>query len=245
LPPGLPADVAAMMAHLIEAGVLTATLSDDWCRLTAGDQIIWQVSEPARSALMLAVADRRLESVLADQRTDPPESALPAHRYPSAVACCDQWTAAARQARCPGCLRRRSPRLRQALYECPHGNEIRRLEGSLEIACLDCGLRFCLWTGCQDPAVRAGMSGGKPLWCAAHAPLPGLTRELVGWAHRTFPDLAALKEGLDECVHDTASQPASDVNNGGIADQIDYLVAEHGAAGARRLLEDLRPGPRR
>ncbi|MFC4048353.1 hypothetical protein ACFOY4_01545 [Actinomadura syzygii] len=58
-------------------------------------------------------------------------------------------------------------------------------------------------------------------------------------------DLVALAEGreltpedLDEAVHETASQRASEVNNGGLAVQIDYLIDALGPKGARSVIED-------
>ncbi|MFF5265012.1 hypothetical protein ACFY4C_39350 [Actinomadura viridis] len=64
-------------------------------------------------------------------------------------------------------------------------------------------------------------------------------------------ELVALAEGigltpedLDEAVHETASKRASEVNNGGLAAQIDYLVDAFGPKGTRSIIEDCRPKPR-
>ena len=41
-------------------------------------------------------------------------------------------------------------------------------------------------------------------------------------------DLGLSDEDLDEIVHEVASKTASDVNNGGVSSQIEYLVAQLG-----------------
>jgi len=85
-----------------------------------------------------------------------------------------------------------------------------------------------------------------------------LTPELVGVSGKWSPrpdaaDLAAAverlaskaesagiqPEELDEMVHELASSVAADVNNGGLEDQIRYLVEGLGAKYAERQLDDL------
>jgi hypothetical protein len=46
---------------------------------------------------------------------------------------------------------------------------------------------------------------------------------------------------LDEHVHDLASRPASDINNGGLADQIAYIVRTAGPAEAERIIRAAAP----
>jgi hypothetical protein len=61
----------------------------------------------------------------------------------------------------------------------------------------------------------------------------------------TTDELVALAEGigltpedLDEAVHETASKRASEVNNGGLEAQIDYLIDAFGPQGARSVIEE-------
>lgn len=44
---------------------------------------------------------------------------------------------------------------------------------------------------------------------------------------------------LDELVHETASQTASDVNNGGLDAQLSYLIDEIGTDGVRAFLKTI------
>ena len=53
---------------------------------------------------------------------------------------------------------------------------------------------------------------------------------------RLVNDLGLTDEDLDEIVHDIASEVASDINNGGVSSQIEYLVAQHGKEEAERAL---------
>ena len=53
-------------------------------------------------------------------------------------------------------------------------------------------------------------------------------------------DSAGLKpEDLDELVHELASSIAADINNGGLEDQVRYLVEGLGAEHAERQIDDL------
>lgn len=49
--------------------------------------------------------------------------------------------------------------------------------------------------------------------------------------------LGIASEDLDEAVHDTASVPASATNNGGLGEQIAYLVEQLGAEETEKVLE--------
>jgi len=50
-------------------------------------------------------------------------------------------------------------------------------------------------------------------------------------------------DALDEVVHDAASEHAASVNNAGIAEQIEYLVAELGPDETERILNGLAAKP--
>jgi hypothetical protein len=53
-------------------------------------------------------------------------------------------------------------------------------------------------------------------------------------------DAAGLEpEDLDETVHELAASIATDANNGGLENQIRYMVAEMGAQHTDRQIEDL------
>lgn len=52
-------------------------------------------------------------------------------------------------------------------------------------------------------------------------------------------DKCLESEDLDEVVHDVASRSPSDINNGGLEDQIEYLVGALGAKDAKREIEKL------
>ena len=53
-------------------------------------------------------------------------------------------------------------------------------------------------------------------------------------------DAAGLQpEDFDEVVHEFAASVAADVNNGGLTDQIEYLVEGIGAQHAERQLDEL------
>jgi hypothetical protein len=55
---------------------------------------------------------------------------------------------------------------------------------------------------------------------------------LLAWAERI-----GLGSGqLDELIHDAVSKQASEINNGGLAAQIQFLAGTYGAGGARSLL---------
>jgi hypothetical protein len=67
-------------------------------------------------------------------------------------------------------------------------------------------------------------------------PQPPTPPELLELAHQTIDD----PEGLDEYVHDVASAQASDVNNGGLVAQLNFLVEHLGVEHTRKLLADHR-----
>jgi hypothetical protein len=51
-----------------------------------------------------------------------------------------------------------------------------------------------------------------------------------------------VSEDLDEAVHELAASIAADTNNGGLDDQIGYLVAEMGVEGTEKQLDRLIEG---
>jgi hypothetical protein len=56
---------------------------------------------------------------------------------------------------------------------------------------------------------------------------------------RTAEERGITPEQLDESVHEAAASAASSINNGGVADQITYLVEQFGAAETERILDEL------
>ena len=56
---------------------------------------------------------------------------------------------------------------------------------------------------------------------------------------RTAEDSGIMPEQLDEAVHEAAASAASSINNGGVADQITYLVEQFGAAETEEILDEL------
>jgi hypothetical protein len=86
------------------------------------------------------------------------------------------------------------------------------------------------WDGC----LTTGVSGGWSLQKEAEADAAVVER-LTGKA-----ESAGLEpEDLDESVHDVASSVAADINNGGLEDQVRYLVEGLGAQYAERQLDGL------
>jgi Asp-tRNA(Asn)/Glu-tRNA(Gln) amidotransferase A subunit family amidase len=86
------------------------------------------------------------------------------------------------------------------------------------------------WDGC----VAAGVSGKwSPRPDAAD--LAAAVERLASKAESA----GVRPEELDETVHELASSVAADVNNGGLEDQIRYLVEGLGAKYAERQLDDL------
>ncbi|MEV1179229.1 hypothetical protein, partial [Nonomuraea sp. NPDC049784] len=72
---------------------------------------------------------------------------------------------------------------------------------------------------------------------------PATVQAFVDWAEQA----GITPEDLDDYVHDLASEPASDTNNGGLHDQITFMIESCGEDGARDLLvrcepEKPRPG---
>lgn len=57
--------------------------------------------------------------------------------------------------------------------------------------------------------------------------------------HARAAELDLEEADLDDTVHDTASTHASQINDEGLAAQLDYLIQQHGAGGALALLNDL------
>jgi hypothetical protein len=51
--------------------------------------------------------------------------------------------------------------------------------------------------------------------------------------------LGVQPEDLDDAVHDAANVPASEINNGGLDNQIPFLVEELGTEETQRLLEEV------
>jgi hypothetical protein len=86
------------------------------------------------------------------------------------------------------------------------------------------------WDGCLTP----GVSGQWSLWKESEADAAVVER-LAGKA-----ESAGLEpEDLDELVHELASSVAADINNGGLDEQIKYLVEGLGAEHAERQLDGL------
>jgi len=105
-------------------------------------------------------------------------------------------------------------------------------------ACTEYGAEFGLgeatagrdWDGC----VTAGVSGKWSLRPDADG-LAAVVERLASKA-----DSAGLQpEDLDETVHELASSVAADVNNGGLEDQVRYLVEGLGARHAEKQLDEL------
>ena len=72
-------------------------------------------------------------------------------------------------------------------------------------------------------------------WEAAH---PDQDAGAVSRLTALARDLGVSEPDLDDYVHDLASNPASDINNGGLADQVGYLAAQAGAAEAERMIRE-------
>jgi hypothetical protein len=50
--------------------------------------------------------------------------------------------------------------------------------------------------------------------------------------------LGVSEPDLDDYVHDLASTPASDINNGGLAEQIAYMIRQGGSAGTEAMIRE-------
>ena len=105
-------------------------------------------------------------------------------------------------------------------------------------------------TACSKP--RAGEFGGGAVFVTASEikwnDAYGFVEEQTKAFHEqsAVPRLVQLVEesglaqdALDEAVHETAASSASSINNGGPAEQIEYLVVELGATEAERTLTTL------
>jgi hypothetical protein len=58
-------------------------------------------------------------------------------------------------------------------------------------------------------------------------------------------ELEVTCEDLDDLIHEIVSRQATKINNGGLQDQISYLIDQLGPQGTRAALEDLRTNPLR
>jgi hypothetical protein len=56
-------------------------------------------------------------------------------------------------------------------------------------------------------------------------------------------NLGLVPDDLDGLVHDAASQRASDINNGGLGPQVEFLAESYGAGWARSLIRNCGPDP--
>jgi hypothetical protein len=196
--PSLDTALATVVICLLERDGIAITLHDDRVEVTADDLVIFEAHGAfspwdIMRALHLPPGDG--VSHINDERTEPvPAAALTVRYYRSAVACCDDRPPTDPGSTCPACARRQPKGLRVALYECGHGNEIRTFYDSPEIACLDCGLRFCTHSACENAAVHAGIVQGLPLYCGHHSPKPtehridpkviAAIRALAAWASK-------------------------------------------------------------
>lgn len=52
-------------------------------------------------------------------------------------------------------------------------------------------------------------------------------------------DLGLKSDDLDETVHDLVSKQASSINNGGLDEQVEFLVGEVGEKEAEKILRDI------
>lgn len=52
-----------------------------------------------------------------------------------------------------------------------------------------------------------------------------------------------MPDDLDDLVHDAASQRASEINNGGLGAQVEFLAESYGAGRARSLISNCGPDP--
>jgi hypothetical protein len=84
------------------------------------------------------------------------------------------------------------------------------------------------------------ISYGQATGRKAFTPLDGeeqpsdQTGGMVAW----MQSLGLEADDLDELVHETVSQQASAINNGGLQAQIEFLVRAYGRERARSLIED-------
>ncbi len=92
------------------------------------------------------------------------------------------------------------------------------------------------WDGCETKGVSGNWSLQEP--ADDHA---AVVERLADKA-----DVAGLRpEDLDEVIHDLASSYAADVNNGGLEDQVKYLVEGLGAQHAERQIDELVEGKKK
>lgn len=91
---------------------------------------------------------------------------------------------------------------------------------------------------------------GKPLDIQAAEDLISRPAGTGGQSRAEIDDLVARaeelnlgSEDLDELVHEIVSQQASSINNGGLEDQIEFLVQTCGPREARSLVEQYRDDP--
>jgi hypothetical protein len=88
----------------------------------------------------------------------------------------------------------------------------------------------------QDLLHQHGLVPGDEESCDG-GPRPDV-RQLVDWAksHGLQPD------DLDDAVHDNAAALASGINNGGLAEQIEFLVDQQGVPETQALLTGIASG---
>lgn len=158
---------------------------------------------------------------------DTPTASLPSDYYRRAVACCDDRPPIEVSGACPSCGDPMSPELREALYRCGHGNEIRAFVDSPEVACVDCGLRFCKAVACENVAVRAGALVGWFVACGRHSePLAGLD------GRSALPALIELRP----LVQDFASKICQAADSSDVNDQ---KATDDAAVEAAAALRDM------
>jgi hypothetical protein len=89
------------------------------------------------------------------------------------------------------------------------------------------------WDACKTTGVT-----GKWLLSGTEAPADDRAASVERLVNKV--ESAGLKpEDLDEAVHETTSALAADINNGGVEDQVRYLVQELGAEYAEQQLDQL------
>lgn len=89
----------------------------------------------------------------------------------------------------------------------------------------------------RDPQMQSALPDGAVAPAAEGEP-PGENDVIARLVEKA--EAGGLEaEDLDEAVHTAASQMASDANNGGLEEQVRFLVSILGVEETRQLLEDL------
>jgi hypothetical protein len=88
----------------------------------------------------------------------------------------------------------------------------------------------------EFPQVTHAMGCDLDLRPKAAAPSAGGTSELLEGLERQLAARGIGSDDLDDLVHDTASHNASQINNGGLRDQLAFLVEQLGEQGLRAEL---------